>query len=390
MVHREFEYPYKLPEDYLPIGHVKNQSTDNSKGIPTLFQPIQIKDMLLKNRIIVSPMCMYSSKDGYMNDFHMVHYSQYSRGGASLIIFEASAVCKDGRISSADAGIYMDEHIEGLKKIVNFIHANDTKVGIQISHAGRKSSSTPPFLPNARRTVALEDGGWEFYGPTEIPFHSDSKLIPHQLTIDQINEIIKSFGQAARRALEAGFDMIDLHSAHGYLLDSFLSSTSNKRTDQYGGDFNSRIKLLLDVIKEVRVYWPISKPLFVRISCTEWVENGWTLDDSLKLTEILQEQGLVDLIDCSTGGNSQNQKITVGPMYQVPFSSEIRQKSKILTSAVGLIKNAADSEEILKQGKADLIMYGRPFLKDPYFGHKLASELGIDLEVPIQYNMTRR
>ncbi|KYQ93776.1 NADH:flavin oxidoreductase/NADH oxidase domain-containing protein [Tieghemostelium lacteum] len=383
---QEFKYPFQLPNDY-KVGGIKNFDNGASKKkLPKLFEPLIIKDLELKNRIVVSPMCMYTSTDGYMNDFHLVHYAQFARGGAGLVMVEASAVTEEGRISFGDVGIYKDEHLDGLKRVVNFIHSHNTKVGIQLAHAGRKASTKPMFLPDSRKTISPDEGGWEFYGPTEEPYLSNSKYLPQPLTTEQIYDIIKSFGIAAGRALEAGFDVIDIHSAHGYLLDSFLSPLSNKRTDEFGGSFEGRIKLLLEVIKEVRTHWPMSKPLFVRISCTEWVEGGWTIEDSVKLTQILKNQGLVDLIDCSSGGNNQNQKINTGPMYQVAFAQEVKEKSSILTSAVGMINTAQQAESILQDGKADIVMIGRQFLKDPNFGIHAAVELGIEIHVPIQYN----
>jgi 2,4-dienoyl-CoA reductase-like NADH-dependent reductase (Old Yellow Enzyme family) len=345
-----------------------------------LFSPLTIKNITLKNRIVMSPMCQYSSIDGFTNDWHQVHYGTRAAGGTGLIIIEASAVTPEGRITPADVGIWNDEHIKRLSRIVSFIHQHGSVAGIQIAHAGRKASCEVP--KDGGKQLDEKQGGWQTIAPGDIPFIATDR-VPSSLNKDGIRKVISDFKAAAGRALAAGFKIIEIHSAHGYLLQEFLSPLSNNRTDEYGGSFENRIRLLLQVISAVKTVWPAENPLFVRISSTDWTEGGWTIEESVKLANILKDTG-VDLIDCSSGGNVFNAKIPVGPGFQVPFSEAVR-KTGILTGTVGLITTALQAESILQGGKADLILLGRELLRNPYFPLHAAKELGADIEWPVQY-----
>jgi 2,4-dienoyl-CoA reductase-like NADH-dependent reductase (Old Yellow Enzyme family) len=346
-----------------------------------LFSPLKIKGITLRNRIVMSPMCQYSSIDGFTNDWHVVHLGTRASGGTGLIIMEATAVLPEGRISPDDAGIWKDEHIPGLKKITEFIHSQGSVAGIQLAHAGRKASTAAPW--NGGKQVDLTNGGWQTVAPSAIPFN-DGERVPSALDNTGIKKVTTAFRVAARRAYQAGFKVVEVHSAHGYLLHEFLSPLSNKRTDKYGGPFENRTRLLREVVEAVRSEWPSQNPLFVRISSTDWIEGGWTLEESVKLAQILKEMD-TDLIDCSSGGNSLLAKIPVAPGYQVPFSEEIR-KTGILTGTVGFITNAAQAESILNEEKADLIFLGRELLRNPYFAHSAAHELKVETDWPIQYH----
>ncbi|MGE5420727.1 MAG: NADH:flavin oxidoreductase/NADH oxidase [Chloroflexota bacterium] len=345
-----------------------------------LHTPITIKGITLRNRITMSPMCQYSSKDGFANDWHLVHLGSRAAGGAGLIIMEATSVLPEGRISPDDMGIWSDEHIDYLKKITGFIHRHDSVAGIQLAHAGRKASCAAPW--NGGIQLDLASGGWQTYGPSPVPFLEGVRP-PEALDDKGIEEVITAFRNASRRALEAGFKVIEIHAAHGYLLHEFMSPLSNHRTDGYGGTFENRIRLLCRVIDSVKTIWPQENPLFVRISSTDWTEGGWTLEDSVRLAGVLIEKG-VDLIDCSSGGNVFHAKVPVGPGYQVPFSEAIK-KTGMLTGAVGMITTASQAESILADGKADIILMGRQLLRDPYFAMHSARELGDDITVPKQY-----
>lgn len=348
--------------------------------MPKLFSPLTIKNITLKNRIVMSPMCQYSAIDGFTNDWHMVHYGTRASGGTGLIIVEATAVSPEGRISPSDLGIWNDEHIIGLSRIVRFIHLHGSVAGIQLAHAGRKASCAVP-VDGGKQLIDIH-GGWQTVAPGNIPFLEEDRL-PVTLDTEGILNVISDFKDAAKRALDAGFKVIEIHSAHGYLLHEFLSPISNHRTDEYGGSFENRTRLLKQVIESVKTVWPAENPLFVRISSTDWTEGGWTLEESVKLAAILKGIG-VDLIDCSSGGNVLNAKITVGPGYQVPFSEAVR-KTGILTGTVGLITKPAQAESILQEDKADLILLGRELLRNPYFPLGAARELGCDIEWPVQY-----
>ncbi|MCW3072447.1 MAG: namA [Bacteroidetes bacterium] len=354
--------------------------------MPTLFSSLKIKNVQLKNRIVVSPMCQYSSEDGFANDWHLVHLGSRAVGGAALVFTEATAVSPEGRISPSDLGIWKDEHIPFLKRITAFIEKQGSVPGIQIAHAGRKSSQLPPW--EASKALTEEQGGWQTYAPSALAF-KEGDTVPKELSIQEIDKAVKDFRDAAERAKRAGFKVIELHGAHGYLVNEFLSPLSNKRTDQYGGSFENRARFLLEIIESVRSVWPEEFPLFVRISATDWKEGGWNEDDSIKLATLLKTRS-IDLIDCSTGGNAADVKIPVKPLYQVSFSENIRKAAGILTGAVGLITTSKEANEIIEEGKADLVFLAREFLRDPYFPRRAATELGVDIAWPLQYERAKR
>lgn len=345
-----------------------------------LFSSLTIGGLTLKNRIVMSPMCQYSATDGFAGDWHMVHYGTRASGGAGLIIMEATAVSPEGRITPGDLGLWNDDHIQGLKKIVSFIHGQGSVAGIQLAHAGRKASCAVPVLGG--RQLDEMHGGWQTVAPSAIPF-MDGDRTPEALNKEGIGQVISGFRNAAVRAREAGFIVAEIHSAHGYLLQEFLSPLSNRRSDEYGGSFDNRIRLLEKVVDAVRSVWPEGNPLFVRISSTEWTEGGWEAEDSVKLASILKEKG-VDLIDCSSGGNVYNAVIPFSPGFQVPFSEAVR-KTGIMTGTVGMITTAGQAESILLEEKADLILMGRELLRNPYFPLHAARELGDDISWPVQY-----
>ena len=350
-----------------------------------LYTPLAIRGLKLPNRIVVSPMCQYSSVNGMANDWHLVHLGSRAVGGAGLIITEAAAISPEGRITPSDMGIWLDEHIAPLKRITAFIKEQGTAVGIQLAHAGRKASTLPPW--EGSKVLNSENGGWLPVAPSAIPFNEEG-LIPKELSISEIKDIIKLFVDAAKRAVIAGFDIIEIHAAHGYLLNQFLSPLTNKREDEYGGTFEKRARLLLEVTEQIRSVIPDVMPLFVRISATEWAEGGHTIEDSLKISQLLKDNG-VDLIDCSTGGVVKNQEIPVEKNYQVPFAEAIKKKINIATGAVGLIEDAKQADEILIADKADLIFIGREMLRNPYFGI-LSPELGgKEIAWPNQYQRAK-
>jgi 2,4-dienoyl-CoA reductase-like NADH-dependent reductase (Old Yellow Enzyme family) len=346
-----------------------------------LFNPIKFREIELKNRLMVSPMCEYSSRDGFANDWHLVHLGSRAIGGAALVMTEATAVSPEGRISIDDLGIWKDEHIPFLQKITSFILGHGAVPGIQLAHAGRKASVTSPW--NGDRLIPESQGGWKPVAPSAVPF-SDVMAVPHALTPEGIAKVREDFKAAALRALEAGFRVIEIHSAHGYLLHEFLSPVSNKREGEYGGPFNNRIRLLLEVTREVRSVWPERYPLFVRISSTDWVEGGWTIEDSVELARELKNLA-VDLVDCSSAGILPGVRIPLEPGYQVPFAARIRKETGMPTAAVGLITTAHQAESILEQGQADLIVMARQILRDPYFPLHAAAELGDEIKWPDQY-----
>lgn len=346
----------------------------------SLFSPLYIKSITLKNRIAVSPMCQYTAIDGFTNDWHLVHLGSRAVGGSGLIIAEATAVSPEGRITPGDIGLWKDAHIEGLSRIVNFLHLHGAVAGIQLAHAGRKASCDVPW--NDGKQLMKNVGGWQTLAPSAIPF-IESDRMPEALTQEGISNVVSSFKSAASRAFIAGFKVVEIHSAHGYLLHEFLSPLSNKRTDSYGGSFENRTRLLRQVIDSVKSVWPEENPLFVRISATDWTEGGWSLEESVKLAYILKNMG-VDLIDCSSGGNVYNAKIPVAPGYQVQFSEAIR-KTGILTGTVGFITTAVQAGSIIKHEKADLVLLAREFLRNPYFPLVAAKELGAEITWPEQY-----
>lgn len=346
-----------------------------------LFTPAAFRDITLRNRIVVAPMCEYSSVDGFSNDWHFVHLGSRAVGGAGLIITEATAVEARGRISPEDLGIYLDEHVEGLARINAFMKGHGATTGIQLAHAGRKASTFRPW--SGHGAVPQDQGGWQTIGPSAIPF-SDVYPIPTALSLGGIAEVVAAFRTAAERSLAAGFDLIELHAAHGYLLHQFMSPISNKRTDGYGGSFMNRCRLTIETVRAIREVWPERLPLFVRISASDWTDGGWDLEQSVDLAKLLQRLG-VDLIDCSSGGNVSHAKIEVGPGYQVPFAAEIRRQTGIPTGAVGLITSPLQAENIVRTGQADLVFLAREFLRDPYWPRRAAKELGAEIHPPAQY-----
>jgi 2,4-dienoyl-CoA reductase-like NADH-dependent reductase (Old Yellow Enzyme family) len=350
--------------------------------MPHLFSAIKIKNIELKNRIVVSPMCEYSSEDGFANDWHLVHLGSRAIGGAALVIAEASAVSPEGRITAGDLGIYKDEHIAKLKQITDFIHQHNAFAGIQLAHAGRKASHEIPWV-SAAQLPSDHANGWKTVGPSALPF-AETEEAPLALDKTGMEKVKADFKAAASRALAAGFDVIELHGAHGYLIHEFLSPISNLRTDEYGGSFENRIRFLLEIIESVQEVWPAENPLFVRVSASEWTEGGWTADDSVALAKILINKG-IDLVDCSSGGNIATAKIPLKPGYQVEFAEKVKKESGILTAAVGLITEAKQADEIIQNGQADLVMLARQLLRDPYFPLRAAHELGHEVKWPDQY-----
>jgi 2,4-dienoyl-CoA reductase-like NADH-dependent reductase (Old Yellow Enzyme family) len=350
--------------------------------MPNLFDPLPIRDVTLPNRIVVSPMCEYSSTNGFANDWHLVHLGSRAVGGAGLVMTEAAAVTPEGRISPQDLGIWSDDHIEFLARITQFIHSQGGVAGMQLAHAGRKASTYRPW--DGEGAVPEGAGGWtNVVAPSAIPF-APNYAQPQALTLEGIQSVVAAFVAAARRAREAGFRVIEIHAAHGYLLSEFLSPLANHRTDGYGGSLENRMRLLLEVASAVRATWPENSPLFVRISATDWEEGGWTLDDSVALARRLQDSG-VDLVDCSSGGNVPPARIPVGPGYQTPFAERIRREAQILTGAVGMITGPAQADHIIRTGQADVILMAREFLRNPYWPLRAARELGYPVTWPVQY-----
>ena len=350
-----------------------------------LFTPLQLRGVTLQNRIAVSPMCQYSSEDGFANDWHFVHLGSRAVGGAGLVIFEASGVEAEGRISPQDLGIYKDEHVAPLARIVKFIHEQGSVAGIQLAHAGRKASKSPPWEGDT--TVAPTAGGWTPVAPSALPF-DDKSTVPTALDEAGIQRVIRAFGEATDRAKAAGFRVVEIHGAHGYLLHEFLSPLSNQRTDQYGGSFENRVRLIREVTRTVRQRWPADLPLFVRLSATDWVDGGWTVEDSVALARLLKEDG-ADLIDCSSGAIVPGVKIPAGPGYQVPLSARVREQAGIATGAVGFIQSAFQAESILRTGQADIVLLARELLRDPYWPLHAARELHAQVQWPKQYERAR-
>lgn len=350
-----------------------------------LFQPISIKNISFKNRIVVSPMCQYSAKDGFANDWHLVHLGSRAVGGAGLVFTEAAAVSAEGRISPADIGIWKDEHIPMLQRITTFIEQQGAVPGIQLAHAGRKAGCRAPWEGGMQ--IPIAEGGWPVLAPSNIPF-KETTLPVLGLTPVQIQELLQQFKMATKRALTAGFKVVEIHAAHGYLIHQFLSPMSNQRTDEYGGCFENRIRFLLEVVQAVQEEWPSDFPLFVRISATDWHEQGWHLEDSVALAKHLKQLG-VDVIDCSSGGNISHVQIPVGPGYQVPFAAAIKKETGMLTGAVGLITMAAQANEILEQQFADFIFIAREFLRNPYFPMHAAKVLHENTVWPKQYERAK-
>ena len=347
--------------------------------MPQLFDPITIRGVEIKNRAWVSPMCQYSAKDGIVGEWHRVHLGSFATGGAGLIIAEATGVVAEGRISIGCPGLYNDAQVAAWAPIVEFAHSMGAKMGIQLAHAGRKAGTTIPGSDHFMATP--EEGGWEAVAPSAIAF--EGYPTPHALSVPEIKQIVKEFGAAAKRAIAAGFDVLEIHAAHGYLLHEFYSPLSNTRTDEYGGSFENRIRFLKEVVTEVRASIDDGVPLFVRISASDWTEGGWTIEESVQLANELIPLG-VDLIDASSGGNVHNAKIAVGPGYQVQFAEAIKHGSTIKASAVGAITDPAQANAIIESGKADAVMLGREMLRNPRWPLHAAHDLGADITWPAQ------
>lgn len=350
-----------------------------------LFSSIQIKSLTFKNRITISPMCQYSATDGFANDWHLVHLGSRASGGAALIIQEATSVSPEGRISPGDLGLWKDEQIEKLQAINRFILSQNAIPGIQLAHAGRKASVTEPW--NGNKKLDETNGGWNTVAPSAVGYHSNEKP-PIALDKTGIQKVISDFKSATKRALKAGFEVVEIHAAHGYLLHQFLSPLSNFRTDEYGGNFENRIRLLLEVLEAVQSEWPENLPLFVRISATDWAEGGWNIEESVQLSKILKEKG-VDLMDVSSGGLVSHQQIPLGPNYQVSFAERIKKETGILTGAVGLITDADQSEAIVASEKADLVLFARESLRNPNLALDFANELRVNVPWPKQYERAK-
>lgn len=347
----------------------------------TLFAPLIIKDITIKNRLTISPMCQYSATDGFANEWHEMHLGSRAVGGAGLIIQEATAVSPEGRITPGDLGLYNDDQKAELKKIVNIIHQHGSVAGIQLAHAGRKASCDLPW--RGGHQLALEEGGWPTVGPSPLPFAASDRP-PQELELAGIRKVITDFKKATERSVEIGYKVLEIHAAHGYLINSFLSPLSNHRTDAYGGSFDKRSRLLLEIVDAVKTVWPKNYPLFVRISATDWADGGWTIEDSVQLAHLLKSKG-VDLIDCSSGGLVPHVKIPVAPGYQVLFAERIKKETGILTGAVGLITSGKQAEEIVQNNQADLVLIARASLRNPYFPLHAAKELGVEIDWPVQY-----
>ncbi len=344
-----------------------------------LFEPITLRGLTFANRVWVSPMCQYSANDGVIGDWHMAHLGAFATGGAGLIVAEATGVVPEGRISIGCPGLYNEAQLQAWKRITDFVHTQGVKIGVQLAHAGRKAGTTRPGSDHHMATP--EEGGWQAVAPSPIAFPGYPE--PRELSIDDIKALVKSFGTAARRAVEAGFDLVEIHAAHGYLIHEFYSPLSNTRSDEYGGSFENRTRFLKEVVSEVRSAIPEAMPLFVRISASDWSEGGWSEEESILLAPELTALG-VDLIDVSSGGNVSKAKITVGPGYQVHFADSIRNAGGAVTSTVGMITDPLQAEEIISTGKADAIMMGREFLRNPRWPLHAAAALGQEVKWPIQ------
>jgi 2,4-dienoyl-CoA reductase-like NADH-dependent reductase (Old Yellow Enzyme family) len=347
-----------------------------------LFDELQIRDVRLGNRIAVSPMCQYSSESGLATDWHLVHLGSRAVGGAALVIVEATAVLPEARISPQDSGIWSDAHIEPFARISKFIHSQGSVAGIQLAHAGRKASTVRPW--DGVGKIGENEGGWsDVVAPSAIAFAPNYPM-PAAVTVERIGAIVDAFGKAAQRALDAGFRLLEIHSAHGYFLHEFLSPLSNHRSDQYGGSFENRTRIVREVVGRVRRFWPERLPLFIRISSTDWVEGGWDIEQAVELARKLRPLG-VDLVDCSSGGNVADAKIPMAPGYQVQFAERIRRDAGILTGAVGMITEARQADEIIRTGQADLVLLAREMLRDPYWPLHAAAQLGKPISWPAQY-----
>ncbi|MDN3025793.1 NADH:flavin oxidoreductase/NADH oxidase [Streptomyces sp. S.PB5] len=353
-----------------------------------LFEPFTLRELTIPNRVWMPPMCQYSAAHegpltGAPADWHFAHYAARAAGGTGLVIVEATGVSPEGRISPYDLGIWNDTQVEAFRRITRFLVSQGTVPGIQLAHAGRKASTDQPW--KGGRPLAADALGWQPLGPSPIAFDADHP-VPTELTVNQIREIVGQFTDAARRALAAGFEVAEIHGAHGYLISNFLSPHSNRRTDEYGGSYENRTRFALEVVDAVRAVWPDDKPLFFRISATDWLdEGGWTADDTVRFAADLQAHG-IDLLDVSTGGNASGVRIPTGPGYQVPFAARVKAETALPVAAVGMITEPEQAEKILVNGEADAVLLGRELLRDPSWARHAARELGGDVHVPAQYH----
>jgi 2,4-dienoyl-CoA reductase-like NADH-dependent reductase (Old Yellow Enzyme family) len=354
--------------------------------MPQLFTPFPLRSLSLRHRIVVSPMCQYSCEgDGLPTAWHLVNLGRYAVGGAALVFTEAAAVSPEGRITPRDLGIWSDAHAAALAPIAAFVKAQGAVPGIQIAHAGRKASTAAPWHGGAKLSPA--DGGWTPLAPSPIPF-SATYPDPRALDPAGITEVIAQFAAAAKRARDAGFDVVEIHAAHGYLLHQFLSPLSNHRDDAWGGSFDNRARLTLDVASAVRAAWPADLPVFIRISATDWADGGWDLEQSVRLASLLRERG-VDLVDCSSGGLVATAKIQVGPGFQVPFAKAVRERARIATGAVGLLTLPAQADDVISSGSADLVLLARAMIRDPNWPLHAAHALGVDVPWPVQHERAK-
>lgn len=346
-----------------------------------LFTPFRLRGTEFKNRIAVSSMCQYSAIDGHPTTWHLVHLGSRAVGGAALVMTEATGVQEIGRISPTDTGLYLDSHVDAWRPIVRFIQEQGAVAGIQLAHAGRKASTEAPWLGG--KPIAADNKGWTPVAPSSLPFAAGYH-VPKELTVEEIDQVVADFEAAARRALNAGFQVVEIHAAHGYLLHEFYSPLSNQRTDAYGGSFENRIRLLLRVAKALREFWPAESPVFVRISATDWKEGGWDIEQSVELCRRLKALG-IDLVDVSSGGLVPDVRIPLGPGYQVGFAATIRRETGIATGAVGLITEPIQAETIINTGQADMVLLAREMLRDPYWPRRAAQVLGTKMKPPVQY-----
>ncbi|KAF8814992.1 FMN-linked oxidoreductase [Phlegmacium glaucopus] len=381
---------YFTPEQNIPAGTAVDPQSDG-KPIPKLFQPIKIRGVQFQNRIFLSPLCQYSAQDGFLTPWHMAHLGGIASRGPGLTFVEATAVLPEGRISPQDSGIWSDAHIKPLADVVEFVHSQNQKIAIQLAHAGRKASTAAPWL-KAKPAVPVEHNGWpdNVWAPSAVAFDASYNQ-PRELTLEGIQKVVTAFVDGAKRAVAAGIDVIEIHNAHGYLLHSFLSPVSNKRTDQYGGSFENRTRLTLEVVDAVRAVIPEDMPLFLRISGTDWLEEvapdepSWRIEDTVRLAHILAAHG-VDLLDVSSGANDPRQKIKTGHQYQVPFAAAVKKAvgSKLLVSAVGGLHSGISAQDVLETDRADVIFVGRQFQKNPGQVWAMAEELGVEIRVAHQ------
>ena len=348
-----------------------------------LFEPLTLRDVTFRNRIGISPMCQYSAEDGLATDWHLVHLGSRAAGGAGLVMAEATAVSPEGRISARDVGLWNDRQGEALSRVARFIRSQGAVAAIQLAHAGRKAGRLEPWRSD--EPIPSSEGGWQPLGPSPLAFASNYP-VPAALTDGAIAGVCQAFAQAAARALAAGFDLIEIHAAHGYLIHSFLSPLSNQRQDRYGGDFTGRTRLLREIVQAVRQTWPGAKPVAVRVSASDWVQGGWTIEDTVALAKLLKMDG-VDLLDCSSGGNVSGAKIPVGANYQVPFAEAARRQTGMATAAVGMITDPAQADAIVRTGQADFVLIGRESLRDPQWPLRAAKALQVKVDglVPRQY-----